>query len=241
MKYDLKNIVQYAKITAVAGLVLLTVGCADVNMVAGQDKTVIPATAPAYPKRQEDNTNAKKIYDATSITVEEYVMSLGKKYAIKIDDKDVGTVSGNVFKPFGDVFTLKTIDGVVMAKEKEVKRFLRLNRAAVCYDPDGKESGFIGEEVFNDWGSISYVFHFYDANKNELGSSRKLGKSCFNIHKLYDDQGSFDYDIDKKAVFLSGDKYVLTIKNPKSKIPVEHAILLVCIEDVIGDSHDSED
>jgi len=183
--------------------------------------------------------NPADFYQAEKLTVNEHGWSWAKRYDIEVDGKKVAEVSGKMVEVFGDVFTLKTIDGKVLAQEKEDKRFLSLTRAASCYDSQGNLMGYIGEEVLSNLFSMSYVFHFYDKDKNELGTSKKLGKSAFNWHTMQDNERNVDYGIDKKLTTgIWGDKYIVTINDRESAIPREMAVLMTCIEDVIGDSHD---
>ena len=179
----------------------------------------------------------QRLNNASQITIEERVLNIGKDYNIIVGREKVASVSGKDINVIGgDVFTLTTVDGQVLASEKEHTRFLSLSRTASCYDAQGKLTGYIGEEKLKDFFSLSYVFHFYDANKQDLGTSRKLGKSSFNRHNLYDAQGNADYNIDKHFSLI-GDTYTLTVLDKTSAIPLTSAIFMVCIEDAIGDSH----
>lgn len=184
--------------------------------------------------------NEEKLRAASQITIIEKVASMSKHYDLYVDGKKVGEVTGKLVTSFGDVFTLKTVDGKRLAYEEECKRWLKLNRAAICHSGNGAISGYIGEES-SDFFSWSYVFHFYDENKTEVGTSKKLGKSTWNKHKLYDNRGNEDYDIDKKfrvaGLISDADKYVLTVLDRESEIPLEYAIFIVCIEDAIADAH----
>jgi hypothetical protein len=49
--------------------------------------------------------------------------------------------------------------------------------------------------------------------------------------------GTTDYTVDKKVAFRMGDMYDLIVHDKESTISVTDAILLVCIEDAIGDAH----
>lgn len=178
------------------------------------------------------------LYSATKIMIEEdFSHTFYRGYNIWVDDLVIGRVEGKTITAFGDVFTLTMSDGTVLAYEKEHKKFFKLNRSASVYDSENRLTGYIGEEYWEDLFSWSYVFHFYDRNKNEIGTSKKLGKSVWNDHDLYGASGSEDYSIDKKWDWWN-DTYVLEVKNPKSTIPMHYAILLVCIEDAIGDAHE---
>jgi len=184
-------------------------------------------------------TPQQQLYAAKEIHVKEHSMSMGKDYDIEVNGKKVATISGKDMRFMGgDIFTLKTTDGNVLAYEKEQKRFLRMNRVAACYNPQNQVTGYIGEKHYKDFFSFSYVFHFYDSNKKEVGKSQKLGKSSWNHHTLKDNQGNVDYTIDKKTVLFGGDHYILKVKDKKSTIPLTSALLLTCIEDAIGDAND---
>ena len=181
-----------------------------------------------------------KLMGAKEIEIREKTLHLGKYYEVYVNGVKVATVTGKKIKGFtGDVFTLTTTDNKILGSEKECKRFLKLNRAAICYDGNKKITGYIGEERLRDLLSWSYVFHFYDSNKHEIGKSKKLGKSIWNRHKLYDNQDNEDYDIDKKigSLVSGADKYILTRLDFESSIPLEYAIFIVCIEDAIADAH----
>lgn len=177
-----------------------------------------------------------KLRGASEIVISEKVLTVGKHYDVYVGSEKVADVTGKAIEIWGDVFTLKTVDGKVLASEKECKSFLKLNRSAICYDKNSNVIGYIGEEKISDLLSWSYVFHFYDLNQMEIGKSKKLGKSALNKHKLYDNQGNVDYDVDKKLNILS-DKYVLKRLDFESTISLEFAIFIVCIEDAIADAH----
>jgi len=211
-----------------AGIVALT-GCTQGDAPLGLEQQ--------EPTSLNHMSYEQKLRNAVTISIEEQVINFGKDYDIFVKGEKVATVSGKNVRFFGgDVFTLKCEDGKVLSHEKEHKRFLSLNRAASCYDGNGNLTGYIGEEQIRDLFSFSYVFHFYDAEKNEIGTSRKLGKAEFNSHKLYDNEGNADYDIDKRLTF-GGDKFTLKVLDFESSIPLEYAIFITCIEDAISDKH----
>jgi len=197
------------------------------------------------PVKPENNNSTEiinyeqKLRTASTITISEYVISLGKDYDILADGVKVGTVEGKNLKLWGDVFTLKILDGKVLASEKENKRILfQYNREASVHDVNDTIIGYFAEEKFNDWLSWGYIFHFYDADRNEVGKSQKIGKGAWNYHKLFDNQGNTDYTVDKKFVMMGGDKYEIQVHDFESAIPLEQAILLICVEDAIADAND---
>ena len=177
-----------------------------------------------------------------------------------VDDKLAATISGeNIRLVGGDTFTLETIEGKtpegksidkkVLAYEEEDKRYVlkdsifNHNRHAEFYNADGTLTGHLAEERVKDSFSLGYIFHFMDAEENKRGKSVKIGRGAvINLHTILDHYGNTDYVVDKHAItWPFVDTYTLTVKDPRSEIPLEHAILLVCIEDAIGDSQEEKE
>jgi len=184
------------------------------------------------------SADEEKLRSASKIEiVEKMITAEGGHYDIYVNGVRVAAVSGKVFKNLlgENTFTLTTVDGKKLAYEKEIKRVLRWSRGAECFDGTGRIMGYFGEEKLKDLFHWGYIFHFYDSGKKELGVSEKIGKSNWNYHTLQDSQGNVDYVIDKKGVVK--DKYTLLIKDRESTIPLEFAIFIVCIEDIIADSN----
>ncbi len=179
---------------------------------------------------------SEKLLSAKQITISAKSLHTCQYYDINVNNVTVATVEGKTIHYFGDTFELKTIDDKLLASEKEGKSFLQFSRSATFYDKNGNVVGYLGEEPMNDSLSWGYIFHFYDQNKNEIGSSQKIGKSVFNFHKLYDAAGNEDYDIEKKFT-LGKATYVLTVEDSKSEISLVQAILLTCIENAIEEAH----
>ncbi len=188
------------------------------------------------------NQSLSLLQNAQTVTVLEQQVSIGNDYDIMVGEQRVATVSGEDIKIWTDRFDLKTIDGQLLAYETESARFGILWRAATFYDPKGQVTGYLGEELGSRaFGLIApyYVFHFYDSTQQETGASEKLTNSVLGRHKIYDANGNLDYTVDKQLrANMLVDKYELTVHD-KTDIPLEHALLLVCIEDAIGDSQKS--
>src|SRR3989338_6357428 len=110
------------------------------------------------------NEAKKLLENARTITVLEERVSVGKNYDVLVDDKVVATVSGKNFNLWTDRFDLRTIDGSLLAYEKESARFGILWRAATFYDPKENVTGYLGEEIDSRvLGLVSpyYIFHVY--------------------------------------------------------------------------------
>lgn len=216
----------------VAGAACIAIACGIYSCTKDSryKKAEIAAVAAGQKPGFEERLNK-----ASEIFIEEANFSWGKHYDIYVNEDEVAEVTGKNIKLWSDEFTLKTLDGKVLATEKENKRIFRWNREAVFYDSKGKINGYIGEERWNDLFKWGYIFHFFDENKNEIGLSQKIGRTAISFHQLYDNKGKVLYDIDKRFNLIR-DAYTLSVKDKDSIIPLDHAILLVCIEDAIKDS-----
>lgn len=199
-------------------------------------KNPVPKGIVERVETESSNNFEDELRRAKKIIIKEKTWSFGKDYSIIVDDNEVATVSGRDFRFLGgDILTLKTLDGKILASEKEHKNFLQMDRVASVYDGNGELTGYIGEKGWRDLFSIGHIFHFYDGNERELGSSKRVGSTAIGKHKIYDNKGNVVYDIDKQFVFVGGDRYVIT-KGENSIIPIEHTILVTCIEDAIMDA-----
>lgn len=217
-------------------LVLLLTGCPPPH-------NTNPTKAASAPAPAVNVDYIALINSATTITVQEYTISMGKDYDILADGVKVATVSGKDVRFIaGDVFTLTTLDGKVLASEEEQKRYLlKFNRAAVVYDADKNTVGYLAEDRISSLFSLSYQFFFYDADRNEIGKSAKFTNSCLGTHTITDADGNVDYDVNKHLTLIGGDTYDISIKDPNSAINRFHVILLVCIEDAIADAQAAKD
>lgn len=193
---------------------------------------------PASKSKSLENSKSKYaeiLRSAKKIEIKESFISLGKKYKLYVDGKEVGVVTGKLINAFGDVFTLKDESGNVLAKEEQIKRWhLKFDRSAVVYGGDDNVTGYIGEEALTKIFSIGYFFHFFDKNKKEIGTSDQVNFSLFKKNIFKDSEDNTAYKVNKKFTLLT-DSYELNILD-SSKIPLYQAIFMVCIEDAIKDS-----
>lgn len=177
--------------------------------------------------------------NANEIIISEKIINLGKDYELYVDGIKVGKIYGKDVKLWADEFKLETEDGKLLASEKEHKRILRFTRTASVHDKKGTLMGFIGEETLTKIFSIGYTFHFYDANKTKIGISDQVNISLLKKNKFYDNSGNMDYLVEKQWNFIR-DVYKLSVKDRNSEIPLEMALLMVCIEDAIHDAHEAK-
>jgi hypothetical protein len=184
------------------------------------------------------NKYEEKLLTSPTLTIEEKLLSLGKFYHIypgkNTKQKPIATVKGKNWNWLNDVFVLKTVDGKILASEKEVFKFFKFTRAANCFDGNGRNYGYIGEELnWKDALTFGHVFHIYDSNKFQIGRSVR-GALTGDI-TIRNNAGNNDYFADKELLHIR-DRFVLYVQNPNSRIPRVHAILLTCIEEALMDA-----
>jgi uncharacterized protein YxjI len=181
----------------------------------------------------------QKLEHAKEILISEKLFCLGKQYRIYVDNEKVATVKGRNWNWWTDKFVLKTTDGKILESESENKKILTFNRSASFYDGDGNINGYIAEHTGRDLLNWNHLFHIYDAEQREVGVTEKKRLTILDKIVLYDMQGNTDYIAHKKIKLLR-DKYVITVADTASVIPVEKIIMLTCIEDAIKDSKESK-
>lgn len=180
-------------------------------------------------------TEIKEILcDADEIVIKERIFAFNKSYQIFVNDEYIANVTGKYVNVTGEVLSLKNISGDLIAKEKQIKRWgVKLNRLAEVYDNEEKLTGYIGEEKIKDIFRIGYYFHFYDKDKDEIGTSDQV----FSLLKkdiFYNEDKEQIYVVNKNFHLLK-DYYTIHIKDCSDVSP-EMAIFMTCIEDAINDS-----
>ena len=192
------------------------------------------------PKDQKvTNKDYKALLDkASTVKIEEAFVSLGKHYDVYVGDEKVAEVTGNFFTTFGDTFIMKDPNGNFLIKETEIKRWgLEFDRMAEVQDQNNNTLGYIGEKTWTKIFSIGYTFHFFNSDKQMIGTSDQINFSFFKENQFFDNNNKVAYQVQKKMGFT--DKYELKVYD-KSIIPLYQAILMVCIEDSIKDAEDKK-
>ena len=106
-------------------------------------------------------------------------------------------------------------------------------------DTEGNITGYIGEEFFTDFLSLSkYNFHIYDEERNELGYTKERILSLFYEFNVYDVSDEILFKISKKLDIV--DSYEI-VKQKESDISMIDVVFLTCIIDAIEDSTEEKD
>ena len=219
---------KYYKLVSLVMLIVFLVAC-EAEGTSGVTKKSEP----------EPVINGEELLQkADKIIISENPLSMNKEYEIFVGETKVAEVTGKYYKGFGDEFVLKDVDGDILLKEKQVKRWgVKYERTAEIKDKNDEIIGYIGESTSTKLFSMGYFFHFFDKDKKEIGVSDQVNFSVMKENKFLDNDGNIDYYVRKQMAIT--DEYELEIKD-KENIPLEFAIIMVCIEDAIADAEEEE-
>lgn len=227
----------FKKIGLFIGFICVLVGCSP-SIDAMPSQTQSTTVAPVVQTSSATNYG-ELLANAQSIRVSKAFISFNPKYKITIDGRSFGTVQGKYINVTGDVFKLIDENGTLWGQEKQIKRWgIKWNRLAEVMNPNGQTVGFIGEQVVRDFFKYGYSFHFYDANKNEIGHSDEVFFSLTKEYHIKDNQNRLLYTI-KGNFFSLTNTYDIEVID-SSVVPVEQAIFLTCILDAIATSEKEE-
>lgn len=153
-----------------------------------------------------------------------------KDYSIIVDGDRIATVEGEVFKLFGDTFTMYSSNGKKIGYEKEEK--LHLNRQAQFYNADGDKTGRLHSKFF----ALLRKDTFHDADDTAIARCDEQFTFLFpDKYVIHDLNGNDLFTIDKAWWF---DNYILTVKE-EGELDVVEAIFINCIEDAVSGSSSS--
>ena len=227
----------FKKIGWLLGFVFILVGCSP-SIEAMPSQTPSTTVAPVVQTSSATNYG-ELLANAQTIRVSKAFVSFNPKYKITIDGRSFGTVQGKYINVTGDVFKLIDENGTLWGQEKQIKRWgIKWNRLAEVMNANGQTVGFIGEQVVRDFFKYGYSFHFYDANKNEIGHSDEVFFSLTKEYHIKDHQNRLLYTI-KGNFFSLTNTYDIEVID-SSVVPVEQAIFLTCILDAIATSEKEE-
>lgn len=219
---------KWIKLFSVVFMVFLLAACATEEVNKG---TKASTPEPAI-------NGEELLKEAKTVVIKEDAFSMKKKYGIFVGETKVAEVTGKYYKGFGDEFILKDVDGDILLKEKQVKRWgVKYERTAEIKNAKDEIIGYIGESVNTKLFSVGYFFHFFDKDKKEIGVSDQINFSLMKENKFLDNDENIDYYVKKQMAMT--DEYELQIKD-KENIPLEFAIIMVCIEDAIADAEAEE-
>lgn len=211
--------------------------CSKSSTVSNQEVNTVTAEEQ---KEKEDFDFNEIISTADKIKVKEDIFNFNRVYTISVDGEDIGEINGEFINITGDVFTLTDKYDREIVSEKQIKRWgVKLNRLAEVYDANGNVTGYIGEEVLNDFFNLGRIMHFYDTDKNEIGTCEQKVFNLLDEYVVYDIEGNEDYRIKEQFTFMEPE-YDIEVKDKESEIKETDVVFVTSIIDSIKQAEEAK-
>lgn len=177
-----------AALVSTIALAATTAGCANAP-------TATPTTNVADSQAALDAIN-----NASEITATKSLFSWGDEWVIEADGHKVGTVTGQALYSIGDVYSLTTTSGNLVASESE--NFQPITHAATLYDWDNQETGRLEERFVALTPTVD--IHHTDANgsDNITGTSTTDFVSLTHQTTITDNTGAEAWNTERHAFTL---------------------------------------
>lgn len=138
--FTMKHITTFIAI-AIASVLALS-GCDASSSQSVSTSDVVSTTADF----SDSNEVIEKINSATEIRAKKKKISIGDHWDIYADGEQVGVVKGQFVYLIGDVYSLISMDGNLVASESE--NFKVVNSTAKIYDYNNEQTGSVRQEIF---------------------------------------------------------------------------------------------
>lgn len=177
-----------ATLVAALALAATTAGCANAP-------TATPTTNVADSQAALDAIN-----NANEITATKSLLSWGDEWVIEADGNKVGTVTGQVIYTIGDVYSLTTTSGNLVASETE--ELSAITHTATLYDWNNKPTGTLEERVLALMPTVD--IHHADANGSDeiTGTATTAFASLTHQTIITDNTGAEAWNTERYAFTL---------------------------------------
>ena len=177
-----------ATLVAALALAVTAAGCANTP-------TATPTTDVADSQAALDAIN-----NASEITATKSLLSWGDEWVIEADGNKVGTVTGQALYSIGDVYSLTTVSGNLVASETE--ELSAITHTATLYDWGNQPTGTLEERVLALMPTVD--IHHTDANgsDNITGTSTTDFASLTHQTTITDNTGAEAWNTERHAFTL---------------------------------------
>lgn len=149
-----------ATLVATLALAATAAGCANTP-------TATPTTNVADSQAALDAIN-----NASKITATKSLFSWGDEWVIEADGNKVGTVTGQAIYAIGDVYSLVTTSGNLVASESE--NFQPITHADTLYDWNNRETGRLEERFVALTPTVDIVHTTSNGSDNITGTATTI-------------------------------------------------------------------
>lgn len=177
-----------ATLVASLALAVTAAGCAN--------------TPTATPTANEADSQAtlEAINNANEITATKSLLSWGDEWVIEADGNKVGTVTGQAIYAIGDVYSLSTMSGNLVASETE--ELNAITHTATLYDWNNQSTGTLEERVLALTPTVD--IHHPDAHgsDNITGTATTTFASLTHQTTITDNTGAEAWNTERHAFTL---------------------------------------
>ena len=177
-----------ATLVAALSLAVTAAGCANTP-------TATPTTDTADSQAALDAIN-----NASEITATKSLFSWGDEWVIEADGNKVGTVTGQAIYAIGDVYSLATVSGNLVASETE--ELNAITHTATLYDWHNQPTGTLEERVLALMPTVD--IHHTDANGSDIitGTATTVFASLTHQTTIADNTGTQAWETERHAFTL---------------------------------------
>lgn len=177
-----------ATLVAALALAATAAGCANTP-------TATPTTDVADSQAALDAIN-----NASEITATKSLFSWGDEWVIEADGNKVGTVTGQVLYAIGDVYSLTTMNGNLVASESE--NFQLIAHSATLYDWDNQETGRLEERSVALTPTVDIIHTTSNGSNETIGTSTTDFASLTHQTTITDNTGAEAWNTERHAFTL---------------------------------------
>lgn len=177
-----------ATLVAALALAATAAGCANTP------------TATPTADTSDSQATLDAINNASEITATKSLFSWGDEWVIEADGTKVGTVTGQAIYTIGDVYSLVTTSGNLVASESE--NFQPITHAATLYDWNNRETGRLEERFVALTPTVNIIHTTSSGSDETVGTSTTAFASLTHQTTITDNAGVAAWDTERAMFAL---------------------------------------
>lgn len=177
-----------ATLVAALSLAATATGCANTP-------TATPTTDTA-----DSQAGLDAINNANEITATKSLLSWGDEWVIEADGNKVGTVTGQALYSIGDVYSLTTVSGNLVASETE--ELSAITHTATLYDWNNQSTGTLEERVLALTPTVDIIHTTSNGSNETVGTSTTDFASLTHQTTIADNTGTVAWNTELHAFTL---------------------------------------
>lgn len=140
------------------------------------------------------------INNAREITATKSLFSWGDEWTIAADGQQVGTVTGQALYAIGDVYSLTTASGNLVASESEELK--AITHEATLYDWNNQPTGKLEERILTLTPTVDIIHTTSNGSNETVGTSTTDFASFTNQTTITDNAGTVAWNTERHAFTL---------------------------------------